>query len=1640
MIRTGEWWISNEGSGYIRFEYRNGGTPVAFSATSGTLTDGVWHHVVVNYNGSDLTFYRDGTQVGSFTPTFSLPDINAPVWLAKDTRANTDHLNGRLDHVYIFDDSMSTSEITELYQSHYPSYAPFGGDCPRLIGSWELDEGTGTTTRDESGMGLTGTLTNGPAWTPAQSGPYGLDFSGNSLEYVDFGTTDLNLGSNFSIAFWVKSDGTDYLETILAKGAQGTAGHFQLYLNYGELYFRTDAPGTIDVGSGYLFNDSTWHHVVVNYNGGAIIFYVDGSSVSSSSQTFTIPALNAQMTLGRRPDVGTNEFNSELDQLKIYNCALSNEQINRLIELGTIEDLSSQEVQVFFLARDPAGFSTGTSNSVCVSGALFTDGRAANNGCDVDLANITIFNTGTLTGRIWSDADGDGWQGTDGYEAGEGGFASVRVVLEGCTDYLGGGACNVPITRDTITTDVNGDYLFTGLRHGTHYRVVPIAADIPDAAPTLTGDPDDDPVRGSGDGGTCGGGGGSAPCDNAWDNGGAWFEMLVDSWGGENENLTNINFGYQITGSIYGLVWNDIDGDGVRDAGEPMMENVMVQLSSNPPTMTDENGVYSFGNLAPGSYTINVNVGSLPFGGTWTETGESDATINNSITVTLTLGESDGSHEFGWQATGLSMIGDQLFFDWNGDGVQDANEEGIPNITMNLYRDINDNGLRDISDILLATTVTDQDGYYEFLSLPAGSYLVGVDEMDADFPQATQTADPDESGTCSTCDGWAASYLNGFFPDDFVDFGYRPLGTTNIGDLVWLDLNADGNDDGLSETGIFNITLTLYVDLNQDNTFENVLTTRSDINGNYSFSNLPNGNYRIVVDSTNAFVPIDQSGYPYSLTTPGVLDFTIANGAISVINGVPCTGCNLDLDFGFTRKAMIGDMVYWDSNNNGTMDQSEAGVSGVTVYLCEGDVNCTSGNAVATTTTSDGTDGKAIGAYLFRGLDANTYTVAVETGSGPLVGATQTADPESAGMTCDDPNLILLGYPACDNSTVYNLGAGAVYSGADFGYLATGVIGDFIWNDQDSDGIQDPGEQGLPGVMVYLCNGTGACDSLAATDSIRTDLNGYFTFDGLLDGDYRITVIRPDGYAATTGAESIGDTTATVTISSAAVSNIDGTNCTNCDLNVDFGFAVVGTHSLSGTICMDDGTMDGVCTGIAGETAQGSLTIYLSDSGGSLVASTTTDAFGNYSFSNLTADTYEVSLIRAFPPLSDAVLTTTNADVPAGGTITESLMTVNQSIPVAANVTDADFAFFISSDFDFGDLPNPYYTTTNANPLGAYHLLPPVPNLYLGSLVDAESNGIQSGDAVGDDTDNLDDEDGVAFINQFGWSEGDPGTGNGGEVSITVAGTGYLVAWVDFNKDGDFTDPGEMIISQAVSTGTANYQFAIPFGTVFTGEFFFRFRLFDTAPIVPAAAYSGIANNGEVEDYNLSFAPLPIELLGFKARQEGPDALVSWTTTNEIQARHFELERSVDGTNFQKIHTEEAKGVGQNEDYRYLDPQVVDLGLPLLYYRLKKVNQDGSQEYSDVVELNLKTGSLAGLSVFPNPASKTVNVRLYLNEIEAPEMRVVSSLGQVLWEGNPNADLRYQVLQIDVSKWAAGIYYLELSHEQGGTSHKFMVN
>lgn len=164
---------------------------------------------------------------------------------------------------------------------------------------------------------------------------------------------------------------------------------------------------------------------------------------------------------------------------------------------------------------------------------------------------------------------------------------------------------------------------------------------------------------------------------------------------------------------------------------------------------------------------------------------------------------------------------------------------------------------------------------------------------------------------------------------------------------------------------------------------------------------------------------------------------------------------------------------------------------------------------------------------------------------------------------------------------------------------------------------------------------------------------------------------------------------------------------------------------------------------------------------------------------------------------------------------------------------------------DFGDAPTAAQLGIAADyPVmladdGARHA---ISSLRLGALVDSEADGQPDAGALGDDLAGQSDEDGVVWLTDL---VVDPAGVSLAGVEVTASEPGVLDAWIDFNRDGDWNDPGEQIFaSYELSGGSERLHFEVP-STASLGATAARFRVSSDGGLAP----TGLAIDGEVEDY-----------------------------------------------------------------------------------------------------------------------------------------------------------------------------------------------
>ncbi|WP_261607143.1 SdrD B-like domain-containing protein [Microbacterium memoriense] len=342
------------------------------------------------------------------------------------------------------------------------------------------------------------------------------------------------------------------------------------------------------------------------------------------------------------------------------------------------------------------------------------------------------------------------------------------------------------------------------------------------------------------------------------------------------------------TYAIGDYTWIDVDRDGLQDSGEPVLPGVAVELLMNgrviAETVTDEDGLYLFDELAPGTYQVRFTL-SAAAAEKYQFTGNVSGTdsVDNSDGVTgvdpaiATTGDivvgPDREEAFGeydaqtytatqgvdptWDAGVVRKsvsVGDLVWVDTDRDGIQAAQEPGIPGVKLILTGP----GGAAVTDVFGEPVVpvrTDSAGIYTFDDLPAlpsgQHYTVTIDQDDAGTQTALAPYVPTraEAGDDRAIDSstWTATSID--LTDDgdrdpTLDFGFVAK-TYAIGDLVWIDADRDGIQDGSEH-----VLPDVIVELVQDGVV--IATTRTDENGLYVFDELPAGTYQVQFTLTDA--------------------------------------------------------------------------------------------------------------------------------------------------------------------------------------------------------------------------------------------------------------------------------------------------------------------------------------------------------------------------------------------------------------------------------------------------------------------------------------------------------------------------------------------------------------------------------------------------------------------------------------------------------------------------------------------------------------------------------------------------------------------------------------------------------------------
>ena len=718
------------------------------------------------------------------------------------------------------------------------------------------------------------------------------------------------------------------------------------------------------------------------------------------------------------------------------------------------------------------GYGSSTSRSQIGKGKLVTPDpitltSAAPNATKIDFGFVKPVSLGNF---VWFDANKDGIQDAD-----EVGVAGVTVTLDGQLDMdLVVDADGNPVKP--VTTDTNGKYVFTNLLPSSYG----VTFTIPDGY--------SETVSKAGD-------------DRAIDSDG-WQTWTVLKQG--QDDMT-IDLGLIADGTIGDTLFWDVDNNGGSEpsGADKPLAGVTVKLTYTTPagvektltTVTDENGKYSFKDLAPGDYVVTVDKASLATvcpectAQTHAPSGDLTASEGQELSLTSKVTLSPGkmtNNDQDWAFTGVAntaivkAIADPL----------EAPAGGfIPGTSVTYTLTVTNEGPSPATGVIaqdkLPSGVTfeyaDGDGTYDAAS---GKWDLSGEVIEKGATRTLRItviirASAAGSVVTNTATIEKQDQIGDKKPDNTSSV---PLtaGYTIAGKL-YNDADASFSSSD-SEAPYAGVTVAL---LKKDGTpvldkDGNPMTAVTDAEGKYSFVGLPLGEYTVsVVDPTSGPLAGTKPTEAYTGRYKTTADVTIAEA----------TGSVIDVNFGFVKPASVGDKVWMDVNRDGIQDADEPAMPGVTVTLTRADgsaVTDASGNPVAAVTTD------ANGQYKFENLLPGDYKVTFTNPAGYEATVSDAGDDRGADSNGTEAAVSLT--QGQDDATV------------DYGLVGTGVIGDQLFVDVNQNGgnAPDAGDKVLPGVKVTLTwTGPGG---ITRTYETTTDAEGKYKFENLLPGEYKVSV------------------------------------------------------------------------------------------------------------------------------------------------------------------------------------------------------------------------------------------------------------------------------------------------------------------------------------------------------------------------------------------------------------------------------------------------------------------------------------------------------------------------------------------------------
>ena len=180
---------------------------------------------------------------------------------------------------------------------------------------------------------------------------------------------------------------------------------------------------------------------------------------------------------------------------------------------------------------------------------------------------------------------------------------------------------------------------------------------------------------------------------------------------------------------------------------------------------------------------------------------------------------------------------------------------------------------------------------------------------------------------------------------------------------------------------------------------------------------------------------------------------------------------------------------------------------------------------------------------------------------------------------------------------------------------------------------------------------------------------------------------------------------------------------------------------------------------------------------------------------------------------------------------------------------------------------------------------------------------------------------------------------------------------------------------------------------------------------------------------------LPLDLINFTATNYNNQNYLSWIPETETNLNRYEIEKSEDGNNFNKIG-EVAANTNAAKRYNYTDDNKVTS--VKVFYRLKLIQQDGKFLYSKIISITEKTDKIV-FSIAPNPAISSTELTIFSDRNTDGKIEILNSGGNIIITKNISLQKGSNYIPIDMSAFSKGIYLVRINNSINISTQKLII-